>query len=156
MPKQKQLSIIAFVGLTGSGKSTATHHLASQSTPRIAKTITAEIIDEINGLASAGQRLVVLDDIASWEQLVELKQAFPGRVSVVALFAPRAAIRKFSPNAIHQIEQSDRAILKASQKAEPIAAADYTITNDSSLEALYTQIDRVVEDIRTCHSGVWC
>lgn len=158
MTKQKALSIVAFVGMPGSGKTTAAEHLARRGVPHITSVDTQEIIEEISHIANAGQRLIVLDDLASWEQCLAIKHAFPGRVSVVALVAT-ASLRYHRLGdsvSAHEAEERDRAILRASQKAEPIAAADYTIINEGEIDALTARIDEIVEAIRTCKSDSWC
>lgn len=162
MSKQKALSIVAFVGLPGSGKSTASEYVASLGTPRITSVDTREIIAEIGHIADAGQRLILLDDLASWEQCLAIKHAFPGRLSIVALVT-KAPIRFHRLNnrtidalSAREAEELDRTILRASAKAEPIAAADYTIINEDSLEALTAKIDTVIEEIRTCKSNTYC
>jgi dephospho-CoA kinase len=162
MVKQKSLSIVAFVGLTGSGKTTASAYLAQLGAPRITTLDTTEIVDEITHIAEAGQRLIVIDDIASWEQYRAVKHAFPGRFTVVALTSQtnirhrRLGKRQSDALTIHQAEEQDREILAASQKAEPIAAADYTIINDGAIEDLHANIDEIVATVRACTAGRWC
>ena len=98
----------------------------------------------------------------SWDQYLKIKQAFPGRLSVVALVAPEnlrhrwLGRRSTSPLSIHEANQKDHANLAASHKAEPIAAADYTIINDGGLDSLYTKIDEIITEIRSCKSTINC
>lgn len=162
MGKQKALSIVAFVGLPGSGKTAAAAHLATQGAPHIRGDETEKIIEKIERVAEAGQRLIVLDDLASWQQCLAIKHAFPGRLSVVALVAgAKVRHHRLENRAINTVtpqeaEARDREILQASEKAEPIAAADYTIINEGSLEALAADIDKIVAEIRTCRSDISC
>ena len=162
MTKQKSLSIIAFVGLPGSGKTTAAAHLATLGAPHITSGDTEEIIQEITHIADAGQRLIALDDLASWEQCLAIKHAFPGTLSVVALTAKpairyhRLSNRDFDTLSLHDAQERDYAILHASEKAEPIAAADYTIVNEGHLASLVAELDAIVAEIRSCSSDLHC
>lgn len=162
MTKQKSLSIIAFVGLPGSGKTTAATHLATLGSPHITSVDTKEIIEEITRIADAGQRLIVLDDLASWDQCLAIKHAFPGKMSIIALTAKssiryhRLGNRDIDTLSLHDAQERDHAILNASEKAEPIVAADYTIVNDEDVSSLIAKLDSIVEEIRSCKSDLYC
>ena len=187
MSQFQNLKIIAFVGLTGSGKSAAVEYLTKKGYPRVyfggviykAMTeagieITPEsqqifrkqireregkdfvvkrIIDEVNDLAAAGQHRIVADGIYTWTEYKEMKHAFPGELTTVAVISPkhlryrRLAVRPDRPFTEQQATTRDWSEIEDLEKGGPIAIADYSIMNDSDLENLYKQIDQIVEHI---------
>ena len=92
------------------------------------------------------------DSVYSWTEYKALKRAFPGEVIVVAILASRRtrhkrlAKRPDRPFTTHEATERDWAEIEKLEKGGPIAIADYFITNESSLESLYAQIDTRLED----------
>ena len=106
MTKQKSLSIIAFVGLPGSGKTTAAAHLATLGAPHITSVDTEEIIQEITHIADAGQRLIALDDLAG-QPLIQLMvdeiEESTRRLTAALPVKPQIAFRTRSVEAVRSL-----------------------------------------------------
>lgn len=178
--------ILTFVGMPGSGATTASSYVSAKGYPRVyfggviydemrkanieinaknqarfreqirqeqgADFVANKIIDQISRLIAAGQHLIVADSVYSWTEYKALKRAFPGEVIVVAILASRRtrhkrlAKRPDRPFTTHEATERDWAEIEKLEKGGPIAIADYFITNESSLESLYAQIDTRLED----------
>lgn len=153
MSEPHEAHIIAFVGLAGSGKSTAVKYLADQGVPKVtvpADAVAEQIIGEVSGLLGAGQHRIVLDDIASWDMYVQLKHAFPGALTVVSLLAPRKQrhhrlnIQTDQPLPEPEATARDLHELAELNKGGVIAMADDFVTNDGSSEELLVQLDALI------------
>jgi dephospho-CoA kinase len=188
MSHHENVKIIAFVGLTGSGKSAAVEYLTGKGYPKIyfggifyeAMTeagftpgdwevenkfrsdirekegndfIAIRAVQQARNLIASGQRRIILDGIYSWTEYKIIKHEFPGELTVVAVVAPkhlrksRLANRPKRPLTSAEVDQRDWAEIENIEKGGPIAIADYYITNDSSTEKLYAQVDDVVKHI---------
>jgi dephospho-CoA kinase len=94
-------------------------------------------IDE--GLKSSD---VVVDGLYSWEEYVLLKTQYGATLKLVAVYASpatrhmRLGTRKVRPLTPAEAEERDRTEIENSHKGGPIAVADYTLINESSLESL--------------------
>lgn len=179
--------ILAFVGLTGSGKTEATKYITEKGVPRVyfggvvldAMTeaglehtqenekpfreelrkkygndyIVNEIIKQINSLVEAGQKRIVADGLYTWTEYKALKKAFPGELIVGAVVTPkklrqrRLAVRPIRPLTVDEANKRDWAEIENLEKGGPIAIADYFIENNSSLENLYEQLDKLLKEI---------
>lgn len=93
---------------------------------------------------------VVLDGLYSWEEYVVLKEKYRDNLKMVAVCASpktrhkRLAERKERPLALKDAESRDRAEIENINKGGPIAMADYTVTNEGSLEELKKKTQEVV------------
>ena len=93
---------------------------------------------------------VVVDGLYSWEEYTLLKDRYGGRFTVVAVWAsPRTRYRRLAkrpirPLTLDEAASRDVAEIQELNKGGPIAMADFTITNESSLEALERQTRKVV------------
>ena len=112
------ITIIAFVGLVGSGRTAAVDYLCSQSIPKIhvgrqiidgardgidsekdyAKKMRSlngndyfilRPIEQIKDLIRSGQRNVVIDGLYTWPEYKTLKREFAGSVIVIAIVTPK-------------------------------------------------------------------
>jgi dephospho-CoA kinase len=97
---------------------------------------------------------VVVDGLYSWEEYVYLKDHYVADFIVVAVWSSprtrynRLARRKTRPLAPAEAADRDRAEIENLNKGGPIAMADFTISNESTLADLKEQIERTVEELR--------
>ncbi|MFA5078534.1 MAG: AAA family ATPase [Dehalococcoidia bacterium] len=100
--------------------------------------------------AALGKSGVVIDGLYSWEEYKYLKEKLGGRLSIVAVWAPPEvryarlkgrAVRPLNPG---QARARDYAEIENVNKGGPIAMADFTITNNGTLEALRQQAGAII------------
>lgn len=93
---------------------------------------------------------VVIDGLYSWEEYLLLKEYYGGRLLMVAVWASpatryaRLAVRPVRPLTLEQAASRDRSELESINKGGPIAMADFTIANETSLERLREETERVL------------
>jgi dephospho-CoA kinase len=97
---------------------------------------------------------VVIDGLYSWEEYIFLKNHYRGNFCVVAVWAPsrtryarltRRVNRRLTPE---EAASRDKAELENTNKGGPIAMADFTIINESSLKNLQKETERVIARLR--------
>jgi len=187
MKHHENVKILAFVGLTGSGKSTAVHHFTSLGFPKVyfggiiyeamaaagiekgeenekkfrvairekegSDFVVKRIIDQINHLIAAGQHRIIADGIYTWDEYKAIKHAFPGETTVVAVTAPKhqryhwLETRDDRPQTPEVSAARDQHEIETLQKGGPIAAADFFITNNGSVEDFFEQLDDIVTEL---------
>ena len=92
----------------------------------------------------------VVDGLYSWEEYTLLKNHYGDRFTVVAVWAPpetryqRLTKRPIRPLTHEEAVSRDIAEIEEINKGGPIAMADFTITNESSLEALERETKKVI------------
>lgn len=92
----------------------------------------------------------VVDGLYSWEEYTLLKNHYGDRFTVVAVWAsPQTRYRRLTKRPIRPLTHEeavsrDIAEIEEINKGGPIAMADFTITNESSLEALERETKKVV------------
>jgi dephospho-CoA kinase len=97
---------------------------------------------------------VVIDGLYSWEEYTLLKSRYGDDFHVVAVWASpktrynRLSKRKIRPLTMEEAASRDVAELENTNKGGPIAMADFTIINESSLEDLKKGTERVVAVLR--------
>ena len=97
---------------------------------------------------------VVIDGLYSWEEYTFLKDYYREDFYVVAVYAsPRTRYARLAsrPSRCLTPEEAagrDRAEVENINKGGPIAMADYTIVNESSLEDLEEEVRRVISSLR--------
>jgi len=97
---------------------------------------------------------VIIDGLYSWEEYKFLADKLEGGLSTVAVWAPpalrykRLAERKVRPLTYQQARARDFAEIENVNKGGPIAMADYTIINDSSLKFLEEQTESIIRKLR--------
>jgi dephospho-CoA kinase len=97
---------------------------------------------------------VVIDGLYSWEEYTLLKEHYNNDLLIVAVYAsPKTRYARLDgrrDRTLTPVEttERDRAEIVISHKGGPIAVADYTIINESSLEDLSEQTERIIEGIR--------
>ena len=97
---------------------------------------------------------VVVDGLYSWEEYTLLKSRYGDNFHVVVVWASpktrydRLAKRPIRPLTADEAASRDIAEIENSNKGGPIAMADFTITNESSLGDLARGTERVVSVLR--------
>ena len=94
---------------------------------------------------------VVVDGLYSWEDFVLLKDYYGDKLCLVAVSTSpgtrysRLAVRQVRPLTGKEAAERDRTEIENINKGGPIALADFTITNESSLKELQEQTQRIIE-----------
>jgi dephospho-CoA kinase len=115
--------------------------------------VVRQVIKDVYKLIEAGQKRIVLDGVYSLTEYVALKKEFPGETFFVALVLPkklrykRVAERPERPFNHAEIMERDRSEIENLEKGGPIAAADYYILNDGTIEETNVKIDKILEEI---------
>ena len=187
MTDRENLKILAFVGLAGSGKSTAVEHFTQKGFPKVyfggviydamkeagiertaeserifreefreknGKDVVAnKIIEQIKGLAQAGQHRIIADGLYSWSEYKALKHAFPGELTLLAVVAPRRLryhrLSNRAERPYTEVESYERDITQIEniEQGGPIAIADHYIINNGSIEHFNEQLDAVAQEL---------
>ncbi|MGA2367804.1 MAG: AAA family ATPase [Dehalococcoidia bacterium] len=96
---------------------------------------------------------VVVDGLYSWEECKYLKDKIRGNLNLVAVWSPpalryrRLQDRKVRPLTEKQAKARDFAEIENVNKGGPIAMADYTLRNDSTLQELIDQANKILKAI---------
>lgn len=104
--------------------------------------------------AARKQSNVVIDGLYSWEEYVFLKQAYGEYFHVVAVWASpetrhsRLGLRSTRPLTREEAASRDRAEIENTNKGGPIALADFTILNESSVAVLRKDTERIISALR--------
>jgi len=97
---------------------------------------------------------VVIDGLYSWEEYTFLKTYYGENFCVVAVWAsPRTRYTRLTSRANRRLTQEeaasrDWAEIENTNKGGPIAIADFTITNESSLENLEKEVRGIISKLR--------
>jgi len=97
---------------------------------------------------------VVIDGLYSWEEYTYLKGRYGEDLYLVAVWSSprtryaRLGNRSSRPLTLKEAISRDRTELENSNKGGPIAVADFTIINESSLEKLRREASRVIAKLR--------
>jgi dephospho-CoA kinase len=97
---------------------------------------------------------VIVDGLYSWEEYLLLKDRYKDSLALVAVWASpetryeRLATRPVRPLTREEAAGRDVAEIENLNKGGPIAMADFTIINGSSLEDLEKQAERVLAALR--------
>ena len=97
---------------------------------------------------------VVIDGLYSWEEYIYLKGYYGEDLYLVAVWSSpkkryaRLGSRSSRRLSLKEAISRDRAELENSNKGGPIAVADFTIINDSSLEKLRREAKQVIARLR--------
>ncbi len=104
--------------------------------------------------AALKQADVVMDGLYSWEEYLFFKEHYGKDFCVVAVWAsPRTRYKRLEKRANRGLTATeaasrDRAEIEKTNKGGPIAMADFTIINESSLADLVQQAERTISTIR--------
>ncbi|MDM8000136.1 MAG: AAA family ATPase [Dehalococcoidia bacterium] len=105
-------------------------------------------VPKIDGLLQTGN--AVVDGLYSWEEYLLMKERYGPRFSVVAVWASprtrhqRLARRPVRPLTLEEAASRDIAEIQNLNKGGPIAMADFTIINESSLKDLERETRKVL------------
>jgi len=97
---------------------------------------------------------VVVDGLYSWEEYTFLKNYYRQDFSVVAVWASprtryaRLITRSDRPLTLEEAAGRDKAEVEKLSKSAPIAMADFTIINESSLKNLGKEVLRMISALR--------
>lgn len=97
---------------------------------------------------------VVVDGLYSWEEYTLLKERYGDTMSLIAVWASpatrykRLGSRTVRPLTIKEAASRDKAEIENSNKGGPIAMADFTIINESSIEELEKETRRVLAAVK--------
>jgi dephospho-CoA kinase len=97
---------------------------------------------------------VVVDGLYSWEEYTLLKSRYGDHFAVVAVWASpktryqRLRKRLVRPLTVEEAVSRDTAEIEDTNKGGPIAMSDFTIMNESSLEALERETKRVLATLK--------
>ncbi len=97
---------------------------------------------------------VVIDGVYSWEEYLFLKDYYREGFRVVAVWASpgtryaRLASRSIRPLTVEEAAGRDRAEIEKVNKGGPIAMADFTVINESSLGDLKAVAERIISNLR--------
>ena len=97
---------------------------------------------------------VVIDGLYSWEEYTFLKCYYGGGFYLVAVWAsPRTRYARLTSRldrglSLEEAASRDRAEIVNINKGGPIAMADFTILNESSLENLEQEAERIISILR--------
>jgi len=98
---------------------------------------------------------VVVDGLYSWEEYIFLKTHYGKDFCIVAVWAsPRTRYARLTGRSnrcltLEEATSRDRAEVENLNKGGPIAMADFTIINESSLESLETEAKRIINLVQT-------
>ncbi len=115
--------------------------------------VVRQAIAETKDLISAGQKRIVLDGVYSWTEYKQLKHEFPGDLTFIAVVTSkplryeRVSKRPERPFDGTKIRERDISEIENLEKGGPIAAADYYILNDGTVEDLQTQLKNILQKI---------
>ncbi len=93
---------------------------------------------------------VIIDGLYSWEEYVLLKNYFKDNLFVVAVWSSpltrykRLENREVRPLTAKEAAGRDEAEIANINKGGPIAMADFTIINESSLDDLEKEVDKAI------------
>lgn len=97
---------------------------------------------------------VVVDGLYSWEEYKYLKKRYGDNFFVVAVYASpetryaRLANRKVRPLTAGEALSRDHAEMENLNKGGPIAMADFTVINESSLDDMKRQAEKITGRLR--------
>lgn len=112
-----------------------------------------QVIAETKDLISAGQKRIILDGVYSWTEYVTLKKEFPRALTFVAVVVDkhlrydRVAKRPGRSFDSKAIRERDRSEIENLEKGGPIAAADYYILNNGTIEETQSRADEILKEI---------
>lgn len=104
-------------------------------------------IGKINEFFKSGN--VVIESMYSWEEFKIIKDAFGDNFKVLAIYTTkglryeRLGRREFRPLTNEEAMSRDISEIENLDKGGPIAYADYTLINDSTLEELNKKLEKL-------------
>ena len=114
--------------------------------------VVRQVIAEAKDLIQAGQKRIILDGVYSWTEYKTLKHEFPTNLTVIAVVVDkklrydRVAVRPDRPFNSAAIRERDRSEIENLEKGGPIAAADYYILNNGSVEEMEARLAKILRE----------
>jgi dephospho-CoA kinase len=111
------------------------------------------IITKIDGFAAQGHKHVVADGLYSWTEYKIFKERWNDDVTIIAIAAPRQlrherlAHRSVRPLTDAEVTAREYAEIENIEKGGPIANADYTIVNDSTVDEMIAKLNQILKEI---------
>ncbi len=96
---------------------------------------------------------VVVDGLYSWEEYLFLRESYGDDFSVVAVWSSpgtrysRLAVREKRGLTREESASRDKAEIENVNKGGPIAMADFTVVNESNLENLIAETDKIISRV---------
>ena len=115
--------------------------------------VVRQVIAETKDLIGAGQKRIVLDGVYSWTEYKALKHEFPTNLTFIAIVTDkqlrydRVAKRPGRAFDAVAIRERDRSEIENLEKGGPIAAADYYILNNGTIEESNARLDEILKEI---------
>lgn len=115
--------------------------------------VVRQAIAETKDLIAAGQKRIVLDGVYSWTEYKTLKHEFPKNLTFIAVVVnkklryERVAHRPGRSFDSAAIRERDRSEIENLEKGGPIAAADYYILNNGTIDDTQKSLDHVLKEI---------
>ena len=112
-----------------------------------------QVIAEVKDLINAGQKRIILDGVYSWTEYKILKHEFPTRLTFIAIVTDkhlrydRVAKRPDRAFDGAAIRERDRSEIENLEKGGPIAAADYYILNNGTIEDVEANLNQILKEI---------
>ncbi len=112
-----------------------------------------QVIAETKDLIAAGQKRIILDGVYSWTEYKTLKHEFPKSIVFLAIVVDKKLRyervskrpgRSFDGAAIRE---RDRSEIENLEKGGPIAAADYYILNNGTIEEMNLDLAKILKEI---------
>ncbi|MDO4741955.1 MAG: AAA family ATPase [Candidatus Saccharibacteria bacterium] len=116
--------------------------------------VVRQVIAETKDLIAAGQKRIILDGVYSWTEYNALRHEFPGILTFIAIVVDknlrykRVSERKNRSFDLNAIRERDRSEIENLEKGGPIAAADYYILNNGTIEEFTKRLDEILKEIR--------
>ena len=113
--------------------------------------VVRQVIAETKDLITAGQKRIVLDGVYSWTEYCALKHEFPKCLTFIAIVVDkqlrydRVAKRPGRSFDATAIRERDRSEIENLEKGGPIAAADYYILNNGTIEDAESRLDDILK-----------
>ena len=115
--------------------------------------VVRQVITETKDLINSGQKRIVLDGVYSWTEYKTLKHECPKCLTFVAVVVDkklryeRVAKRPGRSFDATAIRERDRSEIENLEKGGPIAAADYYILNNGSVDDLKSRLNEILKEI---------
>ena len=112
-----------------------------------------QVIAETKDLIKAGQKRIILDGVYSWTEYKILKHEFPKALTFIAVVVDkhlrydRVAKRPGRSFDGKAIRERDRSEIENLEKGGPIAAADYYVLNNGTIEDARSALDQILKEI---------
>jgi dephospho-CoA kinase len=97
---------------------------------------------------------VVVDGLYSWEEYLFLKESYGNDLYIIAIYSSpgtrhsRLTARKIRGLTKEESYGRDKVEIENINKGGPIAMADFTIINESTMENLITETDKIISRVQ--------